>query len=198
MQKLITSILIILFIFCGFYALYDIVISKKQNSLINTTFRNNTLQNNDLKEVKENRQENIKAVDSLPYDYKLINEKAIFLPTWNNIFNIATMPKPLLKELMETYNYEHNSHNDSWKKTDSESEATFYINRDKLGSLIIQWKNIELSTLALEEKFKEFLIEESEFMKTYEFVKVNKIGKIRMSIAKTKTFNFIAFDIYNN
>ena len=134
----------------------------------------------------------------MPYDYKIIDGKTVFLPTWNNIFNTVTMPEDLFKELMEVYSYKYDNktNNNSWNK--DIGNAFFRVNREKEGSLLLLWKNIELSTKALEQQLQEnlTLVQQDEFIQTYQYKK--ETSTVRISIAKTKESNFVAFDIIKN
>lgn len=194
MQKFITPVLITLFIACGIYAIADSLFSLKPKEKPTSSLK----YDRHLKEVKQEPKENLQAVKKLPYDYKVINSKAVFLPTWNNVFNTVTMPQHLFEDVMAIYNYKYDekTDNNSWDKQIGTS--IFRITREKEGSLLLQWENIKLSTTALEQQLKEelTLVQKDEFIQTYEYKK--ETSTIRISIAKTKDFNFVAFDIIKN
>lgn len=197
MQKLISYILIMLLVCCGIYAISDMLFTTKQKTSPITAIKFDSPKTV-LKTPIQEPKENLKTLDSLPYDYKIVKGKAVFLPTWNNIFNTVTMPQNLFEELMETYNYKYDTetNNNSWDK--NIGNAFFRINREKEGSLLLLWENIELSTKVLEQQLQEnlTLVQQDKFIQTYQYKK--ETSTIKISIAKSKESNFVAFDIIKN
>ncbi len=193
MQKFIIPVLITVFVACGIYAITDSLFSSKPKEKSTSSVK----YDNHLKEVRQESKENLQAVKELPYDYKVIDDKTVFLPTWNNIFNTVTMPQDLLEQLMDTYNYnyDYKTKNNSWSK--SIGNTILRINREEEGSLLLTWKNIELDTKALEQQLQEMqLIQKTDALKTYEYKSNNKT--IRVSISHNGTSHFVAFNIIKN
>ncbi len=197
MQKLINYFLITLLAFCVIYAISDMLFSTKQkiSPISNIKFDNSKTV---LKTPKQDFKDNLQTIDSLPYDYKLKDSAAIFLPTWNNIFNTVTMPQDLFENLMAIYNYKYDSEtdNNSWDKQIGTS--IFRITREKEGSFLLLWENIELNTTALQQQLQNelTLVQKDEFIQTYEYKK--ETSTVTISIAKTRESNFVAFDIIKN
>ena len=125
------------------------ILSELKNQLINN------LDSNKLRIISAERfDENSKFTngtatnknftDDLGFDYEVYQDAKILVPTWNNVFNMISIPQYLFKELMDEYGYFKVEGKEYYWKMSKGENADFFITQSK-GKVLFSWKNSKLN-----------------------------------------------------